>query len=102
MTASVIPLAMTTPGPVVQRLRSDLRLHVLFRHLHRCGPQPTAYCVAELLDAIRADPASLDEVLKWGRLSPDVVAALGGSNFPPPPMDVVTLSDVLIAVAGTP
>jgi hypothetical protein len=71
------------------RLHTDLRLHALFRHLHRCGPRPTAYGVAELLDTIGADPTSLDEVLRWGCLDPDVVAALCGDDFPRSPLDLV-------------
>jgi hypothetical protein len=35
------------------------------------------------LDGIGADPAALDAVLLWRRLDPDVVAALGGNDFPP-------------------
>jgi hypothetical protein len=45
-----------------------------FRRLHHCGPQPVAYFVAEMLDAIGADPASLDCVLTWCRLDPDLIA----------------------------
>jgi hypothetical protein len=77
------------PGPAVQRLDRDPRLHVAFRHLHRCGPRPSAFFVAELLDAIGADPASIDHVLAWLGLNPELVAALGGSHFPQPPLDLV-------------
>ena len=76
-------------GPAVQRLDRDPRLHLAFRHLHRCGPRPSAFFVAELLDAIGADPASIDHVLDWRRLDSELVAALGGSDFPRLPLDLV-------------
>jgi hypothetical protein len=43
---------------------------------------------AELLDTIGADPGALDELLRWGRVEPDIVAALGGADFPRPPLDL--------------
>jgi len=81
--------APTRPGPCAQRLHDDFRLHAAFGHLHRCGPRPTGFAVAELLDAIGADPESLDDVLRWRALDPDLVAAFGGDDFPRPALDLV-------------
>ena len=60
-----------------------------FRHLHRLGPRSVACCFAELLDRLGADPAMLDLVLRWQRLDPEVIAALGGDDFPPVRLRVV-------------
>jgi hypothetical protein len=76
------------PAPAVQRLRRSMPLQQAFRRLHRCGEQPCAMFVAELLDAIGADPTAIDLILTWVRLEPDVVRALA-SDFPPPPLDEV-------------
>ena len=80
------------PGPCVTRLHHDLCLHVAFRHLHRCGPRPVGHAIAELLDVLGADPTCLDVVLQWRRLDPDLVTALGGDDFPRPPLDLVPQS----------
>jgi hypothetical protein len=77
------------PARCAHRLQHDASLHRAFAHLHRCGPRPVAFFVAELLDGLGADPAALDAVLPWRRLDPDVVAALGGTDFPPVMLRVV-------------
>ena len=84
--------APPTPGPYVTRLHHDLSLHMAFRHLHRCGARPVGHAVAELLDTLGADPACLDDVLRWRALDHDLVAAFGGADFPCPPLDLVPQS----------
>jgi hypothetical protein len=81
--------APATPGPCARRLDHDLPLHAAFRHLHRCGPRPLGHAVAELLDALGADPSCLDAVLQWRALDPGLVAAFGGDDFPRPPLRIV-------------
>jgi hypothetical protein len=75
-------------GPAVHRLRSSPHLQRAFRQLHRCGPQPVAMFIAEMLDQHGVDPQWLDLVLTWRTLDPDVVRALAG-DFPRPPLDEV-------------
>jgi hypothetical protein len=52
-------------GLAVQRLLDDASLQREFDALHECGPYPNALFVAELLDNIGADPATLDAVRTW-------------------------------------
>jgi hypothetical protein len=75
--------APTSVRPCSRRLLTDSRLQWACRHRHRLGPRPVAHCFAELLGRIGAEPAMLDTVLDWQRLDPDVIAALGGGDFPP-------------------
>ena len=75
------------PSLAVQRLLAAPKLHIAFRRLHRCGPQPVGMFVAELPDHVGADPTTIDLVLTWG-LDPDVVRTLAG-EFPPSPLDKV-------------
>jgi hypothetical protein len=76
------------PTPTVQRLLGSTQLQHEFLQLHRCGPQPVGFFVAELIDAIGTDSAMLDFVLTWRRHDPEVVAVLAG-EFPKPPLRVV-------------
>ena len=78
---------ITPAAPAVQRLRQSPRLHIAFRRLHRCGPQPCAMFIAKMLGAIGADPASLDCVLTWCRH--DLIAVLAG-DFPAPSLRLVS------------
>ena len=43
---------------------------------------------AELLDERGADPRTLDSVLRWRTLHPDIIRALAG-DFPSPPLEMV-------------
>jgi hypothetical protein len=86
--ASTLDRQNKQPGLAVQRLLAAPRLHVAFRRLHCCGPQPVGMFVAELLDHIGADPTTIDLVLTWVRLDPDIVRTLAG-EFPPSPLDQV-------------
>jgi hypothetical protein len=85
------PSPRTGPRPCTARLLADRRLHRAFQHLHACGPRTVGHCVAELLDNLEADPAALDAMLTWQQLDPDVVAAVGGRDFPRLSLRVVPL-----------
>lgn len=77
------------PTPAVQRLCRDPRLHAALRRIHECGPRSVGMAIAELCDHAGVEPQALDYLLTWCRLDPVTVRAVGGADFPRPPMDQV-------------
>lgn len=64
---------------------SDPRRQHLARHLHRLGPRPVLEAMQEVE---RGRP--LDLVLdEFGRLSPEIVRSVRGTEFPPLPLTEV-------------
>ena len=92
----------TAPGPIVAKhwfgiepLRpisqiatevvADLRRQRQIEHLHLLGPR----AVGELLREVAEDD-DLDRALEaYGRLTPNLLKALGGNQFPPVPIHEV-------------
>jgi hypothetical protein len=68
--------------PVAHRIDTDVRLQRFFDRLHRCGSRAMAQALAGLLDDLSIDADELDQLLCWEHLDPDLVAAVGGNQWP--------------------
>ena len=70
---------------VTAEIVADLRRQRQIEHLHLLGPR----AVGELLREVAEDD-DLDRALEaYGRLTPDLLKALGGDQFPPAPLHEV-------------
>ena len=63
-----------------------LRLQRGAEHLHELGPRALAEFLAELAQRIGGMPATLGMLTEYQRLTPGMVRAAGGDQFPPPPL----------------
>jgi hypothetical protein len=81
-------LSITSLRPPTQ---PTFRFRRLTESLHRLGPRPFGEALRLALG--RLDPADQPEVLaqieKIASLPPDLLAALGGRDWPPPPLGLV-------------
>ena len=69
-------------GPVGDRMRSDPGIQRAIEHLHRLGPRASAEAWVEVLEKEGVvDPGVLDRLLRWHRLDPATVRAIGGDKF---------------------
>ena len=69
-------------GEIAEEVLNNLRFRRQFEHLHRLGPR----AVGELLLEV-ADHHDIELVLaRYARLDPDILKALGGDKFSPPPI----------------
>ena len=74
-------------GQVAGKGAADLRRQRRIEHVYRLGPR----AVGELLDEV-AQGENLDRALEaYQRLTPELLAALGGDRFPPSPVHEVPL-----------
>lgn len=77
-------------GAVVDRVVQRLRRQRAAEYLHRLGPRPLLEAMTEV-----ADGADLDDTLAAdARIDADVVRALGGDRFAPPPLEAITSDEL--------
>lgn len=77
-------------GAVGDKLRSTPRLQRIVANVTACGPRPVGELLIEAMEGAGADPAALESLLaRWESLDPRTVAAVGGRDFPRPPLRIV-------------
>ena len=82
-------MSWQTIGHADARIVADLKFRRQVEHLHRLGPQAIGHFLAEL---------GVDELVlskleghldRYEQLDPEVVAAVGGKDWPPNPMTMI-------------
>lgn len=73
----------STPRPR-NALRENPRFRRLADQLHQLGARPVGELIAELVMAHEIPEVEvLDRLERYGRLSPELIQALGGDHWPP-------------------
>jgi hypothetical protein len=66
-----------------------LRLQRDCRHLHSLGPHALSEALLEIADRTRGLSEICETLVEYRRFTPDILRAIGGDRFPPPPLHLV-------------
>ena len=76
-------------GPIAAKIVQDLVFRTLARKIHNLGPRVTAEILAETAARHDCEAEVLSMMQSYADLTPEQLAAAGGTDLPPSPLHLV-------------